>query len=267
MKSTKMSFGFATVNVVRNAGAEPQLIASSTDGGFRITPAVSRALGIAAGDYVMFLSNVDAIDAAIAERNETIVAFCEENGLDIASPEAAAAIHKEFDAWAIAKGIVEYDLKGNKKVTTERLTKKDKLTFVKQNFEAVYKEAMASDDEALREALSREGATQEELIEILAEGVTGKEIDKVRGSKTANTSKQTGVGLALSFTDSNVWHQLKQDLEDKNAINRVFAVDIDDLQEVVMSNGYKDVTVKVATLGAYTDETPIRRGNGDENVD
>ena len=93
-----MGFGFSAVNAgQRNVSVEPQVIAVSTEGNFRITPPVSRVLGIGHGDYVMFLNNVDNIDAAIAAKDAQVVAFCKEQGLEVGSPEAAIAIHKAFD--------------------------------------------------------------------------------------------------------------------------------------------------------------------------
>ena len=48
-----MSFGFSAVNAgQRNVAVEPQLIAVSTEGNFRMTPPVSRALGLSSGDYI-----------------------------------------------------------------------------------------------------------------------------------------------------------------------------------------------------------------------
>ena len=106
-------FGFAVVAAgQRNMTADPQVIATSTEGGFRITGPVTRILGIQHGDYVMFINNVANIDQAIANKVEELVAFVEENGLTWGTPEAAIAIHKEFDMWAIAKGIQEFDSKG-----------------------------------------------------------------------------------------------------------------------------------------------------------
>ena len=52
----KMAFGFASVNAgQRNVVVTPQVIAVSTEGGFRITAPVSRVHGIAAGENVMYL--------------------------------------------------------------------------------------------------------------------------------------------------------------------------------------------------------------------
>lgn len=259
-----MGFGFSAVNAgQRNVSVEPQVIAVSTEGNFRITPPVSRVLGIGHGDYVMFLNNVDNIDAAIVAKDAQVVAFCEEQGLEVGSPEAAIAIHKAFDMWAIAKGIVEYDTKGNQKTSTERLTKNDKIKFVSQNFADMLEQAMEQADDETKEALSRDGINKEEQIDILSAFVTPRELPKYKGSKAANPAGLTGAGTSLTFTDSNVWKQLKADMGDEATnINRVFDVDVEDVQDIVLSDGYKEVSVKAIVLGEYSDKEPARIGKG-----
>lgn len=261
-----MGFGFSAVNAgQRNVSVEPQVIAVSTEGNFRITPVVSRVLGVGHGDYVMFLSNVANIDAAITNKAVEVVAFCEANGLELGSPEAAIALHKEFDMWAIAKGIIEYDTKGNQKTTSERLTKNDKVKFVSQNFETMLEQAMEQADDETKDALSRDGITKEEQIDILSAFVTPRELPKYKGSKAANPAGLTGAGTSLTFTDSNVWKQLKADMgDDATKFNRVFDVDVENLQDIVLSDGYKDVTVKSLILGEYVDKEPARIGKGGE---
>lgn len=261
-----MGFGFSAVNAgQRNVSVEPQVIAVSTEGNFRITPVVSRVLGVGHGDYVMFLSNVANIDAAITNKAIEIVAFCEANGLELGSPEAAIALHKEFDMWAIAKGIIEYDTKGNQKTTSERLTKNDKVKFVSQNFETMLEQAMEQADDETKDALSRDGITKEEQIDILSAFVTPRELPKYKGSKAANPAGLTGAGTSLTFTDSNVWKQLKADMgDDATKFNRVFDVDVENLQDIVLSDGYKDVTVKALILGESVDKEPARIGKGGE---
>lgn len=261
-----MGFGFSAVNAgQRNTTVEPQVICVSTEGNFRITPPVSKVLGVGHGDYIMFLNNVDNIDAAINARVPEVVEFCEANGLEVGSSEAAIALHKEFDMWAIAKGVVEYDTKGNQKTTSERLTKNDKLKFVSQNFDAMLTAALEEADEEVKDALTREGITKEEQMDILTAFVMPRELPKYKGSKAANPAGLTGSGTSLTFTDSNVWKQLKADMgEDATALNRVFDVDVEDLQDIELSDGYKTVTVKALILGESADKVPARIGKGGE---
>ena len=259
-----MGFGFGVVNAgQRNVTVEPQFIAVSTEGNFRITPPVSKVLGVGHGDYIMFLNNVDNIDAAIASKADVIVEFCEANGLELGTPEAAIAIHKEFDMWAIAKGIIEYDTKGNVKTTTERLTKNDKVKYVSQHFEEMLAAAAEQADDETKEALSRDGITKEEQIDILTAFVVARELPKYKGSKVANPAGLTGAGTSLTFTDSNVWKQLKADMgDDAEKLNRVFDVDVENLQDVTLSDGYNEVTVKAIVLGDSVDKEPARIGKG-----
>lgn len=261
-----MSFGFSAVNAgQRNVVVAPELIAVSTEGNFRITAPVSKALGIANGDYVMFLSNIDAIDAAIAEKNDSIVAFCQEQGLELGSVEAAIAIHKEFDMWAIAKGIVEYDVKGNQRTCSERLTKKDKVKFAAQNYDAMFEAAMKSNNEEVKTTLSDPDVAKEDKIDVLSTFVVARELPKFKGSKTANPTGMTGTGISLNFTDSNVWKQLKADMGDEaTKSNRVFDIDLDNIIDAEMNDGYKTVTVKAIVLGQYTDKEPARIGSKSE---
>lgn len=257
-----MSFGFSAVNAgQRNVVAEPQVIAVSTEGGFRLTPPVTRALGIANGENVMFINNIDGIDNAIMNRVPEVVEFCEANGLELGTPEASIAIHKEFDVWGVAKGIVERDTKGNTKTTSERLSKKDKMRFVSQNFDAMLSAAMENAEDEVKEALSREGITSDEQAEILVQFVTPRELPKFKGSKTANAAGLSGTGVSLNFTDTNVWKQLKSDLgADAEKVNRVYDVDLDNIVDAVINDGYEDVTIKVLVLGNYTDKEPARIG-------
>jgi hypothetical protein len=259
-----MGFGFSAINAgQRNAVVEPQIIAVSTEGNFRITPPVSRALGIGHGDYIMFVTNVENIDEAIRNKAPEVIAFCEENGLEIGSAEAAIALHKEFDMYAIAKGITEYDPKGNMKTTTERLTKNDKIKFVSQRFDEMLAAALEQADEQTKVALTRKDVTKEEQIDILSAFVTPRELTKFKGSKVANPAGLTGAGTSLTFTDSNVWKQLKADMgDDAEKLNRVYDADVENLQDIVINNGYKNVTVKAIILGEYTDKEPVRINKG-----
>lgn len=258
-----LSFGMGIVNAgQRAANDEPELVVGSTPGSFRITSMVSKALGVAHGEYIMFVNNRANIDFAIINKAPEIVAFCEEAGLDITSPEAAAAIHAECDVWGIAKGIPEYDKNGNVRMTREKMVAKAKIEYVNNNFEETLASALDSDNEELKAALTREGISEEEQKAILVEGIQGDEVQKVKGSKCANTASLSGIGVTLNFTDSNVWNQLKEDMDTEKAksTNRVFSIDIEDLQEAVVNDGYKDVVVKVALLSEYKDVKPVRIG-------
>lgn len=258
-----LSFGMGIVNAGQRAvSEEPELVVVSTPGSFRMTAQVSKALNIAHGEYVMFINNCANIDNAIINKVPEVVAFCEEQGLDIESPEAAMAVHAEFDIWALAKGIVELDKNGNPCTTRVRMTKNDKIKYVNTYFQETLEGALSSSNEELKAALGREGITEDEQKELLVSCIQGDEVVKVKGSKCANTAALSGIGVTLNFTDSNVWKQLKSNMTDEEATskNRVYTVDIDNLQEAVVNNGHKDIVVKIAMLTEYKDEEPIRIG-------
>lgn len=258
----KMAFGFSAVNAgQRNVSYNPEIVVGSNPGSFRITPPVSKALFIGHGDNIMFVTNVDNIDMAIQNKMPEIVEFCKENGLAIDSPEASIAIHREFDMWGIAKGIQEFDAKGNPKLTRERMTKTDKAKYVDAHFEESLEAARNSSNEELVAALNREGATEEELKEILIEAIQGDEVPKYKGSKCANPAQITGYGVSLTFTDSNVWAQIKAHMGDRaDKMNLVFNIDVDNLVDAEIDNGYEVTPVKVAVFGESKEETPVRVG-------
>jgi len=265
--NSKVAFGFSIVNAgQRKAEYEPELVALTSAGGFRITPQVSAALGLQHGDYIMFMSTVAEVDTAIAQKSEEFVAFCEEHGLAVDSEEAAAAFRKANYMWAIAKGILCKNSKGAVLTVTERLTKKDRATYVEQNFDSVLASALESGSEEMVAALNREGITRPEQIEILAASITGRELPKYQGSKCANTSALTGTGVILNFTDTNVWNEMKSDLseDDKAKYARSFAIDTTAVQKAVMSNGFEDVEVPYLVLGDYTDREAAREKKADK---
>lgn len=262
-----LKFGFSAVTAgQRGTTAEPQVIVVSTPGSFRVTPAISRALGVAHGEYLMFISNVENIQAAIDAKDDAVVEFCEANGLEVGSPEAVIAIHKEFDMWLIAKGIAEFDNKGNAKTITERLSKQDKLKFVSANFDAMLEGAFAEAEEETKEALGRDGITKEEQMEILTAFVTARELPKFKGGKVANSSGTSGSGVPLTFTDTNIWNQLKADMgDDATKFNRIFDIDVADVHTVEIDNGFETVSVKGLLLGDFQDKEPVRIGGRSED--
>lgn len=259
----KLSFGLGAVNVAkRGVVIEPQLVVNPTVGAFRITPPVSRALGLANGDYVMFISTVAEVDKAIAERNPELVTLCAENGIDINTPEGVAAIHAEFDEWGIAKGVQLFDAKGNPMMCKERMSIADKLLYVKNNFAAIFESAVNNGDHDFAASLQAEGITEEQQIEMLAKTIEGDEVEKYSGSKCSNSSNLSGTGVTLTFSDAAVWATLKADLGDAaKTVNRAFEVDVTELRTGIYNDGCKNVEVKVAMLGKFKDETPTRGHN------
>lgn len=266
--NAKLSFGLGAVNVAkRNAVSEPELVVNPTVGGFRITPAVSRALGLTNGGYIMFVSNIDAIEQAIANKDENLVAFCAEENIDMNTPEGVKAIHEAFDEWGIAKGIQMFDKNGNAVKTKERMSKTDKVEYVTNNFDDVLKAAIENGEPEFAASLQVEGITKEEQIEILANAVNPEQVNKYYGSKCSNSSNLSGTGVSLTFSDSAVWSALKEDLgEEAKKMSRTFEVDIKELREVPYFNGHKEVIVKAAMLGEFKDAESIRKSKGEDDA-
>lgn len=265
--NAKLSFGLGAVNVAkRNAVSEPELVVNPTVGGFRITPAVSRALGLTNGGYIMFVSNIDAIEQAIANKDENLVAFCAEENIDMNTPEGVKAIHEAFDEWGIAKGIQMFDKNGNAVKTKERMSKTDKVEYVTNNFDDVLKAAIENGEPEFAASLQVEGITKEEQIEILANAVNPEQVNKYYGSKCSNSSNLSGTGVSLTFSDSAVWGALKEDLgKEAKKMSRTFEVDIKELREVPYFNGHKEVIVKAAMLGEFKDTESARKSKGEDD--
>lgn len=266
--NAKLSFGLGAVNVAkRNAVSEPELVVNPTVGGFRITPAVSRALDLTNGGYIMFVSNIDAIEQAIANKDENLVAFCAEENIDMNTPEGVKAIHEAFDEWGIAKGIQMFDKNGNAVKTKERMSKTDKVEYVTNNFDDVLKAAIENGEPEFAASLQVEGITKEEQIEILANAVNPEQVNKYYGSKCSNSSNLSGTGVSLTFSDSAVWGALKEDLgEEAKKMSRTFEVDIKELREVPYFNGHKEVIVKAAMLGEFKDAESTRKSKGEDDA-
>lgn len=266
--NAKLSFGLGAVNVAkRNAVSEPELVVNPTVGGFRITPAVSRALNLTNGAYIMFVSNIDAIEQAIANKDENLVAFCAEENIDMNTPEGVKAIHEAFDEWGIAKGIQMFDKNGNAVKTKERMSKTDKVEYVTNNFDDVLKAAIENGEPEFAASLQVEGITKEEQIEILANAVNPEQVNKYYGSKCSNNSNLSGTGVSLTFSDSAVWGALKEDLgEEAKKMSRTFEVDIKELREVPYFNGHKEVIVKAAMLGEFKDTESTRKSKGEDDA-
>lgn len=224
----KVSFGFnAVVAGQKTSGNnEPQLIANSTKGKFTITAPVSRAMGIAVGEYVQFVNNIAEVESAIVAGNDDIKAVAAELGVDLETREGQIAVVEACTQWGIVKGSAIVDKVGNPVMVSARLTEEEKKAFISANAE----EIVNANREALIERNNGEDADVETLIALVElDEVEYPKVPGFNGSKTASTSNATGVGLQLGFTDSNVWNALKKDLgEDKDKKNRIFKVLLDD---------------------------------------
>lgn len=263
----KIQFGIVGVQSgqkVASVAAGPQLIANSTEGKFTITPAVSKALGIAVGEYVMFFNNIQPIEQAIVNKADVIVEYAKENNIDIDTHEGQQEILKAFTAWFIAKGELKYKRTGEPIMATVRMSKDDKVAYLK----AHGMELVEANREALKERVGNPDATDEELLaSISPDEVESPKYHLAEGAKTATTSSATGVGLQLNFTGTAIWNLIKKDLgENKTKKNRIFNVLLDEASVVPFDNGYKVIEVKAYPIEFVSDEDPIIRGKEKSEV-
>lgn len=268
--SKQTFFGsFSTVAPTRSTSVDPELIVTSTPGGFRMTPQVSSALGMANGDYAMLLNNFDSLRQMVIARNEEVINYansiCPEGAnIDsyINTPEFMNNLISKYGTWLIAKGIKEYNSLGQPEKRSERITISQKIEYIQTDFDKFLEEALQSGEEELIQALTVEGITQEDQVKILAGLINGKEIDRFRGAKCADNSGLTGTGRPLTFSDSTAWNLIKSDIateEERISINRTFEVLTDQAFTVTMNDGFKDVEVLCLPLGEYKDAAPIAR--------
>lgn len=273
----KMNFGFTAVQAGQKSttiNAEPRLIANSTLGKFMITSPVSKALGVAVGENIMFLNNISEVEAAIVARHEVITSWAAENGADLDTREGQEAALKNFTMWAIAKGVLQYNAKGEPVMGNVRYTKEEKIAFVVANMDQFLA------DEATRtgigEVMQNADFTAEDLLAVLNSDEDTEFVNAVKdavvscvqspqyhtatGSKTATTGSATGVGCQLSFTDTAIWNALKADLkDDMDKKNRNFNVILADAFETEVSNGQTAVKIMAYPIEFIDDTDPIRR--------
>ena len=217
-----LQFGLSAVQGGKRVIAgnnEPTLIANSGKAKFTLAAPVTRIMGLMPGDSIQFISTVAAIDAAIAERDADVVSWCEANGVEFGTEAAHAALLEEFAEYYIAKGIALYEKDGSPKLATIRMTAEEKAVSFELNKEAIAEQL---------------GKPVEELKLEDYKPTT----HAFSGSKLSTSSNLTGIGLQLTFSDSNVWAELKENLgDDAEKINRVFNVDLEKPTTVEIENG------------------------------
>ena len=255
----KFNFGIQAVQAgqkTATVNAEPLLIANSTVGKFTITAPVSKALNVAVGENVMFLNNIAAVEAAVQSKNADVLAYAQELGIDASTREGEDALVAALTQWFIAKGVLQYNSKGEPVMAAERFTKEDKAKYL----EAHVMELVAANREALVAQFGE--MSDEELAEQLTiDMVESPKYHTASGSKTATTGNATGVGCQLGFTDSSIWTTLKKDLGDNAAkMNRVYTVHLNDIQTAQFNNGKENVTIDILPIEFKEDAEPIVRG-------
>jgi len=255
-----MSFGFNAVQAGQKAAtvnAEPQLIANSTLGKFVVTSPVTKALSVTPGDNIMFINNISEVEKAIATNNPEVVAWAQEQGINLTTPEGIKATTDAFAIWAITKGVAVVS-KGEPVMINERFSKADKEAYI----EKYAAEIVAANREALVERVGNPDATDEELAAaITVDDIESPKTQAYTGSRTASNGTATGVGCQLNFTDTNIWTTLKADLDDKTKKNRIFKVLLDNPIQTKVSNGDVLVDVTAYPIEFSEDTDPIVRAS------
>lgn len=262
-----MKFGFsAVVSGKRNVASnnEPVLIANSTKAKFTLTGVVTRVMNIIPGDFVQFVNNIAAIENAILENDPDLVAFVEEQGLEWGTGEAREAIMNTFGMWAICKGIAMLDKEGKPRQVVIRQTEEQKKVLLEMQFEELLQSKRATlINRAITKGLieTEEEATDELLGQMLdLDDVNSPTTDEFSGSKTATSSNMVGLGLTVTFSDSNIWNELKADLGDSaDKTNRYFSVNLEEPITVPVPNGISFVDVKAYQIKFDRDEEPVAR--------
>ena len=253
----KISFGGFNAVVggqKKSLNDKPQLIANSTVGKFTITALVSKAMGVAVGENIQFVHNIDVIERAIQEGNDEIKAIAAEMGVDLETREGQLAVIDACTQWGIIKGQPMVDTKGNPVMVSARLTEDEKRAYIQANAASI----LEANRDALIERVGNPDASDEELIAAVElDEVKYPKVPGFTGSKTASTSNSTGIGLQLGFTDTNVWGQLKKDLGD-DAIkkNRIFNVLLDEAVKTTVDGK----EIMVYPIEFAEDAEPITRG-------
>lgn len=253
--------GFSVMNAGQKSStinALPQLIANSTQGKFMITSVVSKALNIAVGENVMFINNAQTIEQLIQNKADDVVAYANENGIDINTVEGQRQLLEDLTVYAIAKGLKKYDDKGNPIMASVRYTKEDKEKFIAEHG----KEILDANRDALIERNGGVDADDDTLISLItADDVESPKYHDAEGSKTATTGTATGVGCPLNFTDTAIWNKLKADLgENKTKKNRVFNV----LLDTPIQCEYRGESYVAYPIEFVEDNDPIVRGEKSE---
>lgn len=245
-----LQFGMSAVQSgkrVMQASNEPTLTVNSTKAKFSLAGAVTRIMGLIPGDNVQFVSNIADIDAAIAERDAEVMAWCEENNVEFGTEAARAALIQNFGEYGICKGIPLFEKNGEIKLAGVRMTAEQKAAAFELNKERIAEEVGKSVEE----------------VTIDDYNPTTRAYS---GARTSTSSNLTGLGLPLTFSDSSMWSELKETLGDEaEKFNRVFEVNLNEPFVVAVETGKvigdekETVEVNAYKISFKADEEPIAR--------
>lgn len=265
-----IKFGISAVQSGQKASANafPYLYANSSNGQFKVTGLVTKALGVPVGQNIMFMNNIDAVERAIQDRDPQIVALAKEEGIDLDDKSAVVELVKELTQWYIAAGVILRKSNGTPLEAVVRVTKEEKEDWIAKHGAEYF--ADMSDEDKLAFVEGKGADADIEDIDALVALLTAEDIESPKtvamsGSKTASTSAATGTGIQVNFTDSNIWNILKADLGDaKDKFVRVFEVDIENPEKAIFNDGCNDVEVWAYPITYKEDKEPARRGGAAE---
>lgn len=245
-----LQFGMSAVQSgkrMMQASNEPTLTANSTKAKFSLTGAVTRIMGLVPGDNVQFVSNIADIDAAIAERDAEVMAWCEENNVEFGTEAARAALIQNFGEYGICKGVPLFEKNGEIKLAGVRMTAEQKAAAFELNKERIAEEVGKSVEE----------------VTIDDYNPTTRAYS---GARTSTSSNLIGLGLPLTFSDSSMWSELKENLGDEaEKFNRVFEVNLNEPFVVAVETGKvigdekETVEVNAYKISFKADEEPSAR--------
>lgn len=271
MAIKKPIFGFSVLNSANRPQQDDEMQGVFAMGSFpyiKLSSAVTTILDLRSGDYAMILSTVSEVDNAINSRSEYYMDFCKSNDYEPDDEEAALAFKKTNYVFGVAKGINYKNSDGNIQTVNERLSKLDKVAFIEKNFELVLNSALETASPSIQRALTREGVSYDEQVQILAQTVSGKELPRYFGRKTYSKTGLRSLGTVLFFGDTIYWKTLRLGMKEgkKTRIIRHYEAYTDNLQYASIFDGYEDVTVPYVMLGPYRDYVHIP-GVGNKYLD
>lgn len=245
-----LQFGMSAVQSgkrVMQTSNEPTLTANSTKAKFTLAAAVTRIMGLIPGDNVQFVSNIADIDAAIAERDADVMAWCEENNVEFGTEAARSALIQTFGKYGICKGVPLFEKNGEVKLAGVRMTAEQKAAAFELN----------------KEKIAAELGKSVEEITINDYNPTTRAYS---GARTSTSSNLNGLGLPLNFSDSAMWAELKENLGDEaEKFNRIFEVNLNEPFIVAVETGKvigdekETVEVNAYDISFKADEEPAVR--------
>lgn len=249
-----------------SVNADPQLVVASTVGKFTLTPAAGLAMALEPGQSVGFLDNLADVLAAVAAKQPEVLEVFEENGLDINNPDDVDVFVTEMREVRIFKGYDLYEADGSRTMANARTSKEEKEQMLNEHFDEILEQVREQIVANLKAKANDENyvPTEDEIRACVTIDLVGsKQEPAIYGSKVATTANQTGLGLTLSFSDTNIWNSLKRgiDPDARTKSKSTYKVDTKNPIMMTFNDGFKDVTVATFALEFVKTEEVSGRNN------